>query len=114
MPIVLRYGNPHLSSPYGRAIALLRSLREGTDLLVGAADDRGGVEPEPLLEHGRVDAAEVDRRAQILAVQPLRRLERGVLGVEATLDALADQEGAAAGAVVGPAAVVADAPPELG
>ena len=42
------------------------------------------------------------------------RVERRVFGVEAALDAVADDEGAAAGAVVGAAGIVADAAPELG
>ena len=70
--------------------------------------------PEPLLEHGAVDGAEVDRVAQVLAVEPVVRGERGVLGVEAALDVLAEDEGSAPGAVVGAAAVVPDAAPELG
>src|SRR5205085_8661021 len=87
---------------------------EDGELLVGATDDGLRIETHPLAQHGAVDRAEVDGVAEVLAVEPLRGLERGVLGVETTLDVVADQEGAAAGAVVGPAAVVFDPPAELG
>ena len=68
----------------------------------------------PLLDHRAVDAAEVDRVLEVLAVQPVAGRDRRVLGVEPALDVLADDEGAAARTVVGTRAVVLHPPPELG
>src|SRR4051794_10998594 len=98
-----------LTSDFG-----LKDLGEDRQLLVGAADDRLRVNLQPLGEHRAVHAAEVDGVAQVFAVEPLRRLERWVLGVQPALHVVADDERTAAGAVVGAAAVVFDPPAELG
>ena len=79
-----------------------------------AADDFGGIEAHPLLQYRSVDAAEVDGVLHVLAVDPAGRVERRILGVQAAFDAVADDEGAAAGAMVGAAGIVADAAAELG
>src|SRR5918997_949034 len=122
MPSVVKDGKPARSRAYGfvavvgltlSSIAISgprrrgeRRRRERANLLVDPADDLGRVDPHPLLEHRAVDAAEVDRVAQVLAVQPVGRRERWVLGVEAALDQVADDPGPATGTVIGAAAVV--------
>src|SRR2546426_499098 len=51
---------------------------------------------------------------QILAIQLLCWVEGGVLGVQPTGHALADDEGPAARAMIRATAVISDAPPKLG
>src|SRR5579859_6966551 len=84
------------------------------NLLVVAADDRSRVPAEPLLQNRGVDPAEVDRRPQVFAVQPLSRVERRVFGVEPAFDLLADQESAGAGAMIGSTSVVSDPATKFG
>ena len=76
--------------------------------------DFGGVYAHPLFKHGGVDAAEVNRVLQVLALRPCFGTEGRVLGVEAAVNRLADNKRAASGAVVGAAAVVLDSATELG
>ena len=68
--------------------------------------------PEPLLNHRRVDAAEVGSHLQVTVVQ-IR--QAGVLAVESALDAAANDEHRGGGSVVGAeAGVLFDAASELG
>src|SRR5690242_20073647 len=101
--MVVKYGKPARRRPYGNvfvdapcwigdstAIALRsHGGLERVELLVGATDDRGRVEAQPLLQQRPVDASEVEGVLHVLAVQPVARLDRRVLRVEAALDVVA-------------------------
>ena len=63
---------------------------------------------QPLVEQGRVDAAEVDG---VDRVAVLEAGQVGVRAVQAGLDGLAQEEDRGRGAVVGPAAAVLAQPP---
>src|SRR6516165_570212 len=93
------------SRPRRKTCALMHEVQ----LLVGAVHDRDRIELEPLVENGRVDAAEVHVGVEI-ALHELARLERRHLAVMPALHPLAEHEGGARRAVIGSRAVVANAP----
>src|SRR5438445_9778642 len=108
-----RTSSPAARGAGGRAVTgRPSSLVEEGRLLEGAVDDRCWVQLQPLVEDRRVDAAEVHIRVEV-ALNQVFRLQGRHLAVMAALDLLAEHESDATGAVIGYAAVVADAAPEL-
>src|SRR5262245_55923460 len=97
MPAILRelhYGRARRAS--GRASRI--SGVEERQRVVAATERRGGRDPEPLLEHRRVDLPEVDARLEVAF-----RVEVGQAGRfsdKSALDARAGEKYGAGGAVV--------------
>ena len=81
-------------------------------ILKGPADDWHWVQPEPVFDKACVNAAEVEIRDKVSLVQ-IFGLCLGVLAVHAALDAFADCDANAPGAVVCTGSVVIHATPEL-
>src|ERR671936_305246 len=92
--------------------AACRGALDDCELFELSVDDRLGFDLHPALENGRVGRAKIDVVLQIPERQVIRT-ERGILPVHAAGDAITQQEGYAAGAVVGACTVVLDTPTKL-
>src|SRR5437870_4681068 len=88
------------------------AILEKTRFLKRALDDGFGVDVQPVLQDGAVQAAEIQSGRQV----PLRQVFRfagWILAVLPTLHRVAQHKGRAARAVVGARAVIAHPPPEF-